>query len=45
MKCLLIACLSVVVKTNVFGNIVGAGVVCAASQLHPPLSHVNEKTS
>lgn len=45
MKCLLIACLSAVVKTSVFGNKVGAGVGCGESQLQPPLSHGNENTS
>lgn len=45
MKCLLMACLSAVVKTKVFENKEGGGVGCAASQLHPPLSQVNENTS
>lgn len=44
MKCLLMACLSAVVKTNVFENREG-GAGCAASQLQPPLSQVNENTS
>jgi hypothetical protein len=45
MKCLLMVCLSVVVKTKAFGNREGGGVECDASQLQPPLSQVKENTS